>query len=75
MNGLTGLMGMAESGNPAVLTAAGRLFGLGQAEQQALVSGGMSKWTVLLIGIVAGSVVGIYADRKWPGYTAKFFSR
>lgn len=75
MNGLTGLMGMAESGNPAVLKAAGRLFGFGQAEQQALVTGSVSKWTVFGIAIVAGTIFGIYAQRTWPNYAAKIFPR
>ena len=62
---------VAKHGSPAMLSAVGRLFGLGQGEQQALVNGKFPAWSVLLVGLAGGFVVGAYAYRKWPSAMGK----
>lgn len=56
----------ASNGSPFVLNAVGRMFGLGQAEQDALLRGDMPRWAVFTIGLVAGTAAGMYAYQRWP---------
>ncbi len=62
---------VAKHGSPGMLHAAGRIFGLGQAEQQALVRGRLPRWLLFTVGIGGGVLLGIYADRRWPQQTRK----
>lgn len=56
-------LGWAE--RPAVLSGIGRLFGLGQVEQQALTGGKFPRWAMVVVALGAGVVAGAYAQRKW----------
>jgi hypothetical protein len=55
-----------KDGSPGLLTAVGRVFGLGQAEQNALVSKGVPGWLWLVGGLGVGVVVGIQVQSRWP---------
>lgn len=58
---------IAQGGSPAVLEAAGRLFGLGDAEREALARGGVPAWAWAVVGVGVGVVAGVRAYRRWPG--------
>lgn len=62
---------IAKQGSPALLGFLGRAFGLGQAEQQALTQGKFPAWFWILLGVGAGTVAGVYAQKKWPHHVAK----
>ncbi len=55
---------IATRGTPVVLEAAGRLAGLGQAEQNALLSGRVPFWLLLAAGVAAGWVLGVQAQKR-----------
>lgn len=67
---LMALQAVATRGAPAVLQAAGRLAGLGTAEQDALVGGRVPFWLLLGVGLAAGWFLGAQAQsRRWaPGW-------
>lgn len=67
---LAAMQVVATRGAPVVLQAAGRLLGLGQAEQDALVKGAVPLWLVLTVGLTAGWIGGVNAQsRGWaPGW-------
>ncbi len=53
-------------GSPLLLRAAGRVFGMGQAEQQALMTGQIPWWVPTLAALAVGVVVGSRVQRKYP---------
>lgn len=55
---------LATRGTPVVLEAAGRLAGLGQAEQTALLEGKVPFWLLLTIGVAAGWAIGVQAQKR-----------
>ena len=62
----------AQHGSPTLLSAFGRLFGVGEGERNALFRGnGVPGWALLGIGLVGGVAVGIMVHRKWPNQTNK----
>jgi len=65
------VINVAANGSPAILSGVGRLFGLGQVEQQALVQTGIPRLAILAFGIGFGVLAGIYAEREWPQHTRK----
>lgn len=76
INGLSGqdiqtYANIAKQGSPALLSFVGRAFGLGQAEQQALVAGKFPTWMWILLGVGAGTAVGVYAQKRWPQHVGK----
>jgi hypothetical protein len=58
---------LVNQGSPKLLSMVGRAFGLGQAEQQALVKGQFPTWLFLAAGLAVGFVVGIETEKRWPG--------
>ena len=58
---------LAVQGSPKLLNAVGRVFGLGQAEQQALSQGKFPVWFWITSGLIVGAGLGIYVERTWPG--------
>ncbi len=64
----------AEHGSPAVLAAAGRFLGLGQAERAALANGRVPGWLLVTLGVGAGVVLGVRAYKKWPRKFPKVIS-
>lgn len=62
----------ARQGSPTALHAFGRMFGLGQAERQALFRGdGIPGWALLGIGLLGGTLAGMALAKKWPRQTDK----
>lgn len=57
---------LAAKGSPKLLSMVGRAFGLGQAEQQALVKGNFPTWFWVTAGLTIGVVVGIQVQKRWP---------
>ena len=55
-----------KDGSPGLLHAVGRVFGLGQAEQNALVNKGVPGWLWLVGGLGVGIVAGIQIQSRWP---------
>lgn len=64
-----------QGGSPALLEAVGRLVGLGQAEQEALLRGGFPRWSLFLMALAAGAVAGAMAQQRYPEITAKLIGR
>lgn len=62
----------AESGSPALVHAVGRVFGLGQAERDALSKGAVPGWVLVTLGITAGFVAGVQVYRRWPSKVPAF---
>lgn len=62
---------VAQHGSPLLVNSLGRLFGLGQEEQKALVKGEFPRWAVFAIGLGAGVVAGIMVQRKFPSQVSK----
>lgn len=50
---------------PPLLAGFGRLLGLGETEQKALVRGGLPTWAMVLLAMGAGVAVGAYAEKRW----------
>jgi hypothetical protein len=63
---ITQLEQISREGSPAALHAFGRLYGLGEAEQQQLWQVGIPKWAVLVGGVLLGMVAGAYVQKRWP---------
>jgi len=57
----------ANQGSPQILHAAGRVFGLGDAERDALAKRSFPAWAVGLLGISVGILAGAAIQRRWPG--------
>lgn len=55
-----------KNGSPSVLSLAGRAFGLGEAEQTALINGKVPFWIWVTLGITGGVVIGIQIHKRWP---------
>jgi hypothetical protein len=66
---------IATSGSPLLLRSIGRLYGLGEAEQNALARGRIPGWSLLLVGIGGGFVAGALAYRTWPGALGKVLGK
>jgi|GEM_PF-2340943 len=64
---------VAKNGSPLLVNSLGRLFGLGQEEQQALVKGEFPRWAVFALGIGAGVIAGVLVQRKFPSQVSKVF--
>lgn len=60
------IVDMAQNGSPALLSAAGRMLGLGQAETSALTKGKIPAWFWITMGVGAGIFAGVRAYRMWP---------
>lgn len=57
---------VAQHGSPGLLAAVGRLYGLGQAERNALAKTGVPGWALLGLGVAAGFVIGARVQKRWP---------
>jgi len=69
---LNRIMELSQQGSPVALHAFGRLFGLGSSERSALFQGnGIPRWAWLTVGLLGGSVAGIYVHRRWPRQSSK----
>lgn len=66
------VMRAATNGSPALISSVGRLFGLGEGEQSALIRGEVPRWAVFALGAVAGAAIGIFVQRKYPEQVSKF---
>lgn len=56
----------AKNGSPHLLRLAGRAFGLGEAEQTALVQGKLPFWLWITVGLAGGVLVGVQIQKHWP---------
>jgi hypothetical protein len=63
---------IAASGSPALLNIAGRAFGLGQAETNALVKGNIPTWFWATAGVLGGIAIGIQVCKRWPDKIPEF---
>ena len=63
---------ISKEGPSIVMGALGRVLGLGPAERRALAGNGDSPvvptWAWCVLGVAAGTVVGIRIYKRWPGY-------
>lgn len=57
---------VAANGSPELLSSFGRLFGFGNAEQQALVKGEFPRWSFFALGAALGIAAGIAVQRRYP---------
>lgn len=75
MNGLASnaqaVAKFADSGSPALVSSFGRLFGLGQEEQAALVKGNIPRWAVFALGAVAGAALAVVVYQQAPSQFSK----
>lgn len=62
---------IATHGSPLLLRSMGRLWGMGTAEQDALVRGRFPGWALMLVGLGGGLVAGAMVYRKWPKVIGK----
>lgn len=62
---------IAQHGSPLLINSMGRLFGLGETEQQALAKGEFPRWAIFVLGIGAGLAAGVFAQRRWPATVSK----
>jgi hypothetical protein len=60
------LADVALNGSPALVSAAGRLIGLGQAERSALAQGKIPAWFWMSLCIVGGVAIGVRVQKAWP---------
>ena len=65
------LLSSAHQGSPQLVHYAGRVFGLGAAERNAIRQGQFPRWALFLVGAAGGFMLGVYAHRRWPGQTGK----
>ncbi len=63
---LQSMASVAQSGSPMLLSAVGRVFGLGADEQAALGVGKVPWWLWASVGVAAGVVVGAQVHKRWP---------
>lgn len=63
-NNVAAIQQLATRGTPVVLEAVGRLAGLGQAEQGALLEGKVPFWLLLAIGVTAGWAIGVQSQKR-----------
>lgn len=61
---------LTANGSPTLLRIVGRAFGLGTAEQDALVQGKIPAWLWVVAGFAGGAYAGAYAQKRWPHYVA-----
>lgn len=64
---------LVTNGSPTLLHAVGRLAGLGEAEQGALLRGAFPAWGWVLVGIAAGWFGGVHAQSR--GWARGWLSR
>lgn len=60
---------ITKDGPPMLVSALGRLFGIGPAERRALGAegiGGVPGWSWGLLGVGVGFVVGVRVYKRWP---------
>lgn len=62
--------GTLKNGAPGLVRAAGRAFGLGQTEQNALAAGQIPWWLWTVLGLTAGVVAGVQLQKRAPGYAS-----
>ena len=62
---------MASKGSPSMLRFVGRAFGLGTAEQDALVQGAFPGWFWAVLGAVGGAYGGVQLQRHYPRLVAR----
>ena len=65
------VMHAATNGSPVLISSVGRLFGLGEEEQNALLKGEVPRWAIFALGIAAGAAVGVFVQRKFPEHVRK----
>lgn len=65
------MVNAAHQGSPQILHAAGRVFGLGEAERNAIRNGDFPRWALALVGAAGGFMLGVYAHNRWPKQTGK----
>jgi hypothetical protein len=56
----------ASSGSPAIVEAIGRLYGLAQAERDALSKGAVPGWLLAAVGLGVGVAIGARLHKAWP---------
>lgn len=61
---------LTQNGSPALLRVVGRAFGLGTAEQDALLQGKIPAWLWIIAGFAGGAYAGAYAQKRWPHYVS-----
>ena len=66
---------IATSGSPLLLRSLGRLYGMGTAEQDALVRGRIPGWALMLVGLGGGFIAGAMVYRTWPDAMAKVLGK
>jgi hypothetical protein len=74
-NALSQALQIAQNGSPQILHAAGRMFGLGEAEREALSQGQVPRWAIGVLGLSVGLVAGIAIHRRWPKTADKMMGR
>lgn len=67
---------VAQNGSPLLLSALGRLYGIGPSEREALGADGtgVPTWTWAALAFVAGYVIGVRVYKAYPGYVPKIIS-
>lgn len=58
--------------SPVLIDMAGRAFGLAGDEREALVRGKLPAWFWISLGVIAGTLIGIQAQKRVPRSIPKF---
>ena len=56
----------ATNGSPFVLRSLGRLYGLGDVEQNLVATRGVPGWIWFSVALAAGFVIGARVQAQWP---------
>lgn len=62
-----------ELATPETLKVAGRLFGIGDPQAQALQQGRVPAWFWVVVGVAGGVYLGIQAQRRYPAKVQSAF--
>jgi hypothetical protein len=70
------VVNVAQNGSPLLLSALGRLYGIGPGERQALGEDGtgVPTWTWAMLAFATGCVVGARFYKSYPGYVPEIIS-
>jgi hypothetical protein len=72
MNELLVGLAMRVAQNPrGTIVSMGRLAGLGEPEQQALVQGQIPWWSIAAVSLVGGVALGVWLQRRWPQHVGQ----